>query len=376
MQNFPVAGTSKTDNNEQAVNTSASRKKKTIYVVEKRSDVQQAAKSGPTKITARTNKKTVSRPIDPMEKVVRPLPIDEFRSTTKSSVQQSRGPVAAVTDKPTIKKSRQDVNKQLRNESSAQATTEVSSASLDETSVPSSSGGSSESANRCFWNESLASDFDSPTYKMGLLSSGFTEQQATIVQQSFYQLSQKLFDTHNAPTMKTYKCIQCKFSISHQCMSIQFTQGMPLSSDAAQPTRMVPDSTMTCDCQFAFFHSHATSSRLRSQPVDNSSAKNTSSIIEHYRSVTFGCGMCHIYIVMENRRKNICCEMEKWNSTDGANRTQFHKSVQKFLQHSTTGSLKLDELFTCRQHCCLLFHRCNRTARVDNTMPIQPLRRQ
>nr|ADI40491.1 unknown [Hyposoter didymator] len=395
-KSVPVSRTGKPGHEEQAVSAGSAEKKKALGVPKKRPAVKPIAKGDSVDLAKKPSapkKKPVSKLKDPMEKASCALPSDDPRNKTKVAVKKSRKLVAAATDKPPVKKGRQDVKHRSEEASSLQGINGMSPESMaaevhahslpqvniprkkktsDETSAKNPSILSSESSDRRFWMETLAGDFKSTGYNALLKNAHFTEQQANVLQQSFYQLCRKLSDisTYSDRFMKTHKCIECEFSISHQCVSIDFTQYVPSSANVTGVTTITPQSTTMCICQFGFFHSHATQPRLKL--ANNLSLKSTLRMLEHNRSVSVSCPRCHMNVVIKNRNSDVCCDFTNWNSLEGGNRRQFFNSLENRLQTSKMSRPYLNELYTCNRQCCQLFHRCAENAVADNTISMRP----
>nr|BAF45624.1 f2.2 [Tranosema rostrale ichnovirus] len=296
----------------------------------------------------------------------------------------------SATGEPVMKKRRRDVKEQQQKVLPLQATNEVPSGSLavetrvhvrpqenvppiNQTSTETSAKSSSalNSTDRHFCNDTTANDCDSLDFNVLLKNSQFTEELANALQQTFYQLSlkQSSISTNRRSFMKTHKCLGCEFSISHQCTSIDLTQHVPFSADNAPGTTIVPKSPIMCTCQFGFVHSHVT--RTRSMQGQNLNLKNIPYLLEHHRSTSLSCPRCHIHIVMKNREKDVCSDLNNWVGFEDADRKQFYNFLRHRLRQSTISWPVLNELYTCSKKCCLLFHRCAEEAITDNTTNVQ-----
>lgn len=150
--------------------------------------------------------------------------------------------------------------------------------------------------------------------------------------------------------MKIHKCIDCDFSISHQCVSIDFRQYVPASANVTVVTNIPLQSTIMCVCQFGFFHSHPTQPRV--ELPNNLSVRSSSHMLELDRSVSVRCPRCHMNVVMKNRSNDVCSDFANWNSLEATNRRQFFKSLENRLQASQINRPYLNKLYTRYRECC------------------------
>ncbi|BAF45577.1 b1.1 [Tranosema rostrale ichnovirus] len=344
-KNVPVCKTHETGSDEQGVKAGSSGIKAAMIVPKKRPYFEPAAESNPEKKTSAVKKNTVS-----------------------------------VTAQPTVKRARRYGKKQWQKVFSPQATNKVLSRSqtveaqvhaLPQVDVPrtnqtstkisteSSSASNSDSTERQFWIDTLASSFNLLDFNKLLKNASFNEQQANILQRSFHQLCQKQshMSTNSSPSMKTYSCLECEFSISHLCKSADLTQSSPFTAKVIRRNTIVPAAVTMCTCGFSFTHAHDT--RPRGQTLDNYCLMLDSVMVEHKRSVELLCPRCHVCIVMKNRKRDVCCSLFNWAGVEEPNRKKFYNAVEKHLQHSTVNFPRLKELYACYKKCCLLFHRCD-----------------
>nr|ADI40460.1 unknown [Hyposoter didymator] len=398
-KNVLVGKVRKPDNTAPAGNAFSSEKKKSTIVSKERPAIETLSKGDSAAFAKKSSvkkKKPVLKPKDPKEEssYVPAAAAEESRNKAKVAVKKSSKLVAmAAEEQPPVKKGRRDPKHQPEGVSLPPVTKDGNSPSYRETQVQTfpqvntsrknsrTSGGTSTKSflvlnsdigDGRFWMETLAGDFASTGYNALLKNSQFTEQQAYLLQHSFYQLCRKLSDisSYSDRFMKTHKCIECDFSISHQCMSIDFSQYVPASANITGVTNIAPQSTTMCVCQFAFFHSHPTQPRVIL--ANTLSWKSCSHMLELNRSLSLRCPRCHMNVVMKNRNNNVCSDFANWNSLEGINRRQFFKSLENRLQASKISRPHLDELYTCNRQCCQLFHRCAENALPDNTMPMRP----
>lgn len=337
--------------------------------------------------------------------------VDTVAESNFEAIEVSRETVKSAIDAPTIKKERQHVKKRHRKSNSIDKTprekrhkdgkkqSKKVSAWLPTNEEPSTSFGSNIKvecvkvlpladgppsskvpslktikANR-FWTETLASDFDSREYEMLLKQSRFTEEQADVIKQSFHLLCRKLHiaSTYTDRFMKTHMCIDCNFSISHQCVSVHFSQFVRSNGNVMSTTSITPESMNICICGFAFFHSHAKNSRTKLS--DNLSSMNISRLFEHERSLNMSCPSCHMNIVMKNRNDDVCSDLTNWVDLYGTQNRQFYEFIKDRLELSSMHKPSLKELFTCKRRCCQIFHRCPENAAPcgDNVTPLSPV---
>nr|BAF45622.1 f2.1 [Tranosema rostrale ichnovirus] len=292
----------------------------------------------------------------------------------------------SATGGPVMKKRRRDVKEQQQKVLPLQARNEVPSGSLavrprvhvrpqgnvppiNQTSTETSAKSSSalNSTDRHFCNDTTANDCDSLDFNVLLKNSQFTEELANALQQTFYQLSLKhLLFLQTVEFYENAQVLGCEFSISHQCTSIDLSNTCRLAL-TMHLNYFVPNPIM-CTCQFGFVHSHVT--RTRSMQGQNLNLKNIPYLLEHHRSTSLSCPRCHIHIVMKNREKDVCSDLNNWVGLRMRPQT-----VLNFLRHrlrqSTISWPMLNELYTCSKKCCLLFHRCAEEAITDNTTNVQ-----
>lgn len=232
-----------------------------------------------------------------------------------------------------------------------------------ETATASSSGSISDSTEANFWNETLANKFNTTNYNLYLRNHQFSEQQANFLQKFFHDCCRKLsYQSYinSKPFIRTLKCQECEFSVSHRCKVIDYTQCMLYRAETTFKTNIVPELPTMCVChQFSFLHTHAV--RTHTEMGDDIQSKTTECMLQYDRSVGLSCSRCQINIHV-NPQNNGCREFTNWKSVDGANLKQFYESVEKHMQHSTVKTASLEELYTCSRQCCLLFHRCDEDA--------------
>nr|AAS79017.1 NHv1.2 protein [Ichnoviriform sonorense] len=295
------------------------------------------------------------------------LPVKKGRQHAKKSRRK-----ADFIDKPPLEKRHRDVKKQPKIISAPPSTSVVTDKKFDCVNVlPLSDGPPTNKVpskkttekNR-FWAHTLASDFDSPDYEMLLKKCHFTEEQTEAIKRSFHLLCRKLHiaSTYTNRFMKTHMCIYCPFSISHECVSVHFSQCVRSNANVAGMTTITPESMNMCICGFGFFHSHATNSRI--QLSDNLSSMKISRLFEHDRSINLSCPNCHMNIVMKNRNNNVCCDLTNWDDSNGDLNIQFHDFLKDRLELSSMREPNINEFYICRRRCCHIFHRC-----PENTVP-------
>ncbi|MBT0666682.1 N-like protein [Lissonota sp. PSUC_FEM 10030012] len=217
-----------------------------------------------------------------------------------------------------------------------------------------------DSSAKSTWMKILASDFKDKDFKSLLLASEFTERQANALQKSFINVSNQIHNAYksNDRFMKTHKCLDCEFSVSHQCMSIEYLQFVPSAVELTQIGTITPKETIMCMCKFGFYHAHASSGGI--ELVNKLATKHyTNRLTEHCRTVKVSCPGCKMSIVMRSRNAEVCCDFSQWMSHDGQNRKTFFSAIGNCLANCKNNKPYLNELYTCNRQCCLIFHRCN-----------------
>nr|AKD28038.1 N-like protein [Glypta fumiferanae] len=210
------------------------------------------------------------------------------------------------------------------------------------------------------WMKILASDFKDKDFKALLISSDFTERQANALQKTFINVSNQIHNAYksNDRFMKTHKCLDCEFSVSHQCMSIEYLQFIPSAVELTQIGSLTPKETIMCICKFGFYHAHPSSGGV--ELVNKLATKHyTNRLTEHCRTVKVSCPGCKMSIVMRSRNAEVCCDFSQWMSHDGHNRKTFFSAIGNRLTNCKNNKPYLNELYTCNRQCCLIFHRCN-----------------
>ncbi len=371
-QIVPVSAMDETGNNNAGASV------KLVAIPKKRRYLDTVAESNSAREKSTSEMRSILTIKNPVEEVNHELASEESGKKPKDSTRKKRKTVTWATDTPSVKNRRQheeshrDVKKQPKIISAPPSTSVLTDKKFDCVNVPPLSDG--PPANKVpskktieknrFWTDTLASDFDSPDYEMLLKKCHFTEEQTDVIKRSFHLLCRKQYivSTYTDRFMKTHMCIDCQFSISHQCVSVHFSQFVRSNGNVVSTTTITPESMNICTCGFGFFHSHATNSRI--QLSDNLSSMKISRLYEHDRSTNVSCPKCHMNISIKNRNNNICSDLTNWVDLYGALNRQFYNFLKDHLERSSMHKPDLKELYTCRRRCCQIFHRC-----PDNAVP-------
>lgn len=406
VHNVPVSNQRKSGENNAGASI-----KPTAIVPKKRRHFDTVPESDSTKETSTLERISVPATENPVAKLSCVLPIEGYRNKPKDVIEKSYKSVKWATDAPPVKKRHQDVKKRPQKAeskdkppvekghrdakkwpkkvSTPQLINEVPSTTLtgqekveSVTALPqmdkprSNKGSSKKSVKKYrFWSDTLASDFDSLDYEVLLKKCQFTEEQTDVLKQSFNLLCRKLYNvsTYTDRFMKTHNCIDCEFSISHQCVSVHFSQYVRSNGNVLGITTITPESMNMCICGFGFFHSHGNRSRMKLS--DNLTSINISSLSEHDRSSTVSCRNCLMNIVMKNRNREICSNFTTWTNLEGTVNRQFYKFLGDRLELSDMSKPKITELYTCLRRCCQMFHRCpeNAVSHDANLTKLSPI---
>lgn len=203
-------------------------------------------------------------------------------------------------------------------------------------------------------------------YSKMLQDTRFTKEQNEILQKTFMHVSRKRnhIQTNSGRFLKTHRCRYCDFSISHQCLSIDYIRGAPFGAELMNQATMAPSQTVVCNCGFAFFHAHL--KRTRMVVVKSIEYRLTSSLRESEHSVDISCPKCYSNVVMTNRT-GVCCDLDTWDGVTDHNRQQFYNVIQRWQHSSPLNPLSLDGFYTCSKGCCLIYHRCPATVEFPGT---------
>ncbi|XP_063821399.1 mucin-21-like [Ostrinia nubilalis] len=290
-------------------------------------------------------------------------------STSKASTSKASESKAATWKTSTSKasKSKKSTPKATRKASSTATSSKVRKEAGEENleSEPSASTSVAPSSNKSkdsqFWLETVKSKFNSSAYKDFLKESGFTEAQAEVIQNMFHQTARQMYNTfmNSDRVKKTHKCLECAFTVSHQCASIHFLHAGWPTDDPTEITYIDLKSTYICVCQFALFHAHF-SKPSGSKKEDTVSSEHTVPIPDVDRIATLRCAYCDMIIIIEHPfHKNTECTLTKWNAINSNNEKKFHAQVVDYMKIFTLEPLTLDEMYACSNRCCLFFHRCS-----------------
>lgn len=300
----------------------------------------------------------------------------EEKQVLKQSVviEKAHKPKATSSDESDGNEERQDKKKQQHMQEQPKAelpqlTNEPSSSCMmhapcqDGARAGTSAGGSVSSPKQSslyeFCLAELRKNFNELEYSKVLRDAEFTEEQSEILQQSFAQLARKMsyIKANSDRFLKTHKCNCCGFSISHQCMPLDFIRSVPFGTEFMGETFIAPSQIVVCDCGFAFCHAHLKRTR---PPVINSYVERAIRHLKLYnRSVDVSCPKCYTTIVMNNSADNVCCDLATWDCIASFEREKFYAGIESCFRCSGTHAPTLDEFFACRKDCCLIYHRCS-----------------
>ncbi|XP_022120557.1 uncharacterized protein LOC110996954 [Pieris rapae] len=229
-----------------------------------------------------------------------------------------------------------------------------------------------------FWKDILDSDFKSTNYTMYLKNSGFTDEQAQAIQREFNLMSRKFCRGLRKiqPCMKTHACVECNFSISHECTSIHIAQFWNLGSNAPWIHYITPESMNMCDCDFSICHSHIieetkTKRGRQARKRQPSPLPSTTPLLENNQSVNFNCTRCGMKIIIANRNNKVCSKLYGKISTDTNLLKMYYYYIHKNLVHTPQTAPIIFEIFSCNNGCCLIYHRCPKDVVNRKCYPIQ-----
>ncbi|AHY21975.1 N protein 1 [Diadegma semiclausum ichnovirus] len=272
--------------------------------------------------------------------------------------KKTRKPAAPATDKPTTKKHQRKTsppaNKVL---SSAPESTVKPAENLPELTSAAADGG-------CFWGDIVESDFKSLNYTTLLKNKQFTEEQVQAIQKSFQHLSRTFCrrPTERERFMKTYECIECHYSVSHECVSMDSPEYWTFGGNVPAIDLITPDEITMCLCNFTIFHSHNALPKSKGEFVSPPPSLPPSSLqlVENNRSATLECPKCYMTVSITNRNNAVCSGLMNFTGVDGRIRRRFFDFVYRNFNWETKNPPALAEFYSCSKLCCMLFHRCTR----------------
>lgn len=321
--------------------TSAS--KKLILPHKKRSKTKSVASSTAKKSYV-VEKEHVLEPKDQAKKRSHATSFDEQYETRKSA--------APATDKPTTKKHK-ELPPAMKASSSAPKSTIETAENLSELT------GAAEDGH--FWDEILESNFKSPKYTTLLRNNKFTEEQVQVIQKSMQYLSRLCRRPTKRELMTIQECIECYYSVSHDCVPYYSTEYWTCGSIDIDFIR--PEAITMCRCHFTNFHSHSPKVKLKSKSEAESTVRSplpsTLTMVENNHSAYFSCTRCDMKMSITTRNKDVCSiPINEIGSEDI--RTSFMLLASDDLDFGPQYSLTTRDLYFCRNHCCMLFHPCIR----------------
>lgn len=359
-----------TDKKVGGSHTSASKKLKHPH--KKRSQSQSVAASSVAVKTFVVKKEHVSKPKGRAEKRSHATSFDERQSIPVVVAKQTRKPAAPATDKPTTKKHQRKASTSAKKVfSSAPESTVKPAENLPELTSPADGD--------CFWGDIVESDFKSLNYTTLLKKNQFTEEQVQAIQKSFQHLSRTFCrrPTKRERFMKIYECIECHYSVSHECVSMDSPEYWTFGGNAPCIDLITPDEINMCLCNFTIFHSHNVLPKSKREfdfpPPSPPPSLPPSSLllVENNRSATLECPKCYMTVSITNRNNAVCSGLMNFTSVDGPIRRRFFDYVYRNLDWETRNPPALSEFYSCSKLCCMLFHRCAKDIIVRSFLPKQ-----
>lgn len=371
-----------TDKSAGGSRTSASKEPTSFHRKQKQS--KSIAASSTAKKTSAVKQKHVSKPKDRAKKRSHATSFDKPQHIPAAvSGKRVRKPAAPATDtdESPIKKKATDVKKQphQQRKRSSPATKVSSSApkSTDMTAENLSDLTSAADKFR-FWGDVLGSDFKSDNYVMYLKNHQFTEDQVQAIQKSFQYLYRSYCRKPiiRQRSMKTYECMECNFSVSHECVCMNSSAYWTFAGIAPRVEFITPESTTMCSCNFTVFHSHCdqSKSKRRAESLESNPLPSTIPLVINNRSVNFDCPRCCMKVLITHREKDVCSKLMEFISADNPVQKKFFNYINNHLDYSPKELPILPEFYSCSNLCCMIFHRCAKNFVVRNALPIQPHR--
>lgn len=341
-------GTADTDKNAVGSTRISARKELIRRPHKERSRSKSAATANSTaKKTFVVKKEHVSKPRERAKKRTRAESLDEPQSIIP----------APVVTKPATKVS-----------SSAPKRTVKTAAAAESPSVLTSAADRAR-----LWRNIVHCDFKSTKFIELLKKTQFSKEEIEILKQSFVHLNRAFRRRPTKPlrTMKTYECIECNFSISHECSAIDTTRYWTFGGNTPCIRFIKPESTTMCACYFTIFHSHLSKSKSKRAEPASSCSPSTLPGVKINLSVNLHCYKCATTLSMNNPPYAACPDMSNFVTADGPHRKKFFQYVCKNLECGPKDNPNMSEFFSCRNDCCVLFHRCAKNGIVRRPMPMQ-----
>lgn len=359
-----------TDKNAAGSHTSANKKLKRRH--KKRSQSQSVAASSTAVKTFVVKKEHVSKPKGRARKRSHATSFDEPQSIPVVVAKKTRKPAARATDKPTTKKQQHKASPPATKVlSSAPKSTVKPAENLPEL--------TSAADGVCLWGDIVESDFKSLNYTTLLKNNQFTEEQVQAIRKSFQHLSQTFCrrPTKRERFMKTHECIECHYSVSHDCVSMDSSEYWTFGGNAPCIDLITPEEITMCLCNFTIFHSHnvvQAHSRKSKREVESpprSPLPSALRLIENNRSANLECPRCYMTVSITNRNKDVCSDLMNFNCVEGRIRRRFFDYIHHYLDFGTKNLPGLSEFYSCSKLCCMLFHRCATDLIVRSFLPKQ-----
>ncbi|AIK25675.1 N-gene1 [Hyposoter didymator ichnovirus] len=370
------------DKSARGSRTSAS--KEPISLHRKQKQFKSDAASSAAKKTSAVKQNHVPKPKDRAKKRSRATSFDKPQNIPAAvSGKKVRKPAAPATDtdEPTIKKKATDVKKKPHQQHKrSRPATKVSSSAPKPTDMTAENlSDLTNAADKFrFWSNVLGSDFKSDIFVTYLKNNEFTEVQVQAIQKSFQCLYRSYCRKPiiRQRSMKTYECVACNFSVSHECVYMKSSEYWTFGGIAPRAEFITPESTTMCSCNFTVFHSHCDKSKSKRQAecLESSPLSSTLPLVINNRSMNFDCPRCCMKVLITHREKEVCSKLMEFISADNPAQKKFFNYINNHLDYSPKELPILPEFYSCSNLCCMIFHRCAKDFVVRNAVPIQPHR--
>lgn len=339
------------------INTSASKKPKRPH--KKSSTLASVAEK-----TSAVKKGRVSKPKEQKKKRSHATSVGELQSIPVV-VEKKHKSAARATRKPTTKAQKHGASRSARKVSSSALGLAVKTAdNLSET--------TSDVDPMDSWLHILQNDFKTTNYCSLLEGNDFNEGQINVLQKSFQILSRtfcRKFKRHER-VMKIFECIECPYTVSHECVAIDSTEYWTFAGTAPCVEPIIPEETTMCLCNFTLLHSHRLNPTYETEPLLPLPSPTSLPLAQTSFNVCCVCVRCNINIYITTQDYE-CSRMMYFISIDNPIRKQFCKNVCFHLNDESNKAPDLSNFYACKKLCCMIFHRCNAKSVARSTTPVQ-----
>lgn len=282
----------------------------------------------------------------------RPLNLSHNKSSVTIEQSQTLAPATATTYNQPDEKRRRKTRKEKTEGSQSSAAKQVSPVKPD-----SEKPAEFIKTGVNFWMRSEKGDFGTREFEQAL-KQVFNANQTKMLRDLCYHMGRKAscIQKHNTRFMKIHKCVECDFSISHQCISLESMQNMGSNAAIKEESLIAPEAVYSCTCSFGLYHSHR--HKPRSKIVGDLRSMNVYNLLENRRTVDMNCPKCYLKICIHNRNDALCNNFTNWTNMDDGTNGEFYKIITRNLREINEESPQLSELYSCNRRCCLLYHRC------------------